>query len=93
MLMAELGVSPSEAIVIATRATADLLGLSDRGMIAPGKRADILVVDGDPLAELSVLERPWLVLLGGRTVREPGEAVDPCRPWWARSARGESGSD
>jgi imidazolonepropionase-like amidohydrolase len=83
-LMTELGVSPGEAIAIATRATADLLGLSNRGAIAPGMRADILVVDGDPLAELSALERPWLVMLGGRMVRTPGDDIDPGCPWWSR---------
>jgi imidazolonepropionase-like amidohydrolase len=76
-LMTELGVTPDEAISIATRATAELLELDDAGTIAPGKRADLLVVDGDPLADLMMLDRPWLVMLGGKVIRAPwdGEGV------------------
>jgi imidazolonepropionase-like amidohydrolase len=72
-LMTELGVSPGEAIAIATGETAELLGLQDMGTLAPGKRADLLVVDGDPLADINALERPWLVMLDGRLVRTPGD--------------------
>src|SRR4029077_19886712 len=44
------GVSPSEGPVAATRTASELLGVdADRGTLEPGKRADLLVVDGDPL--------------------------------------------
>lgn len=72
-LMTELGLTPDEAIAIGTRDTADLLGLDDSGTIAVGKRADLLVVDGDPLHDLMTLDRPWLVMLGGQLVRTPDE--------------------
>jgi imidazolonepropionase-like amidohydrolase len=49
-LMAECGMSPTDALVATTRTAADLLGVSDTlGTIEPGKIADLVVVDGDPL--------------------------------------------
>jgi imidazolonepropionase-like amidohydrolase len=84
MLMTELGISAAEAISIGTRETAALLGLDDAGTVAVGKRADLLVVDGDPLCDLMALDRPWLVMLGGRMVRESGD--DGCKGFrWGRS--------
>ena len=49
-LMVEGGMSPGAALEAATRSAARLLGIADdRGTIEPGKRADLVVVDGDPL--------------------------------------------
>jgi len=49
-LMAECGMSPTDALVATTRTAADLLGVADQlGTLEPGKRADLVVVDGDPL--------------------------------------------
>jgi imidazolonepropionase-like amidohydrolase len=48
MLMVQAGLTPLQAITVATRDAAKLLELTDRGVIAPGKRADLLVVAGDP---------------------------------------------
>jgi len=49
-LMVERGLSPAEALVAATSSAAALLGVGDVvGTIEPGKRADLVVVDGDPL--------------------------------------------
>ena len=46
-----------EAIVCATRNNARVFGLEDQiGTIEAGKQADLLVVDGDPLADISILE-------------------------------------
>jgi imidazolonepropionase-like amidohydrolase len=48
-LMAENGLTPEAALVAATSAAAELMGLADRlGTIEPGKLADLVVVDGDP---------------------------------------------
>ena len=44
------------------------LGLAEIGEIAPGKVGDFVVVDGGPLTELRTVERPTLVLLGGRPI-------------------------
>jgi imidazolonepropionase-like amidohydrolase len=73
--MTELGLTSGEAISAATQANADLIRLDDAGTIAPGKRADLFVVEGDPLHDLMQLGRPWLVMLGGRLVRTPEDAV------------------
>ncbi|NTU81590.1 MAG: amidohydrolase family protein, partial [Chloroflexales bacterium] len=64
------GLTPMQVIVAATSGGARVLGLGDElGVIAPGLAADILVVDGDPLTDITALTRPLLVLHGGHTVR------------------------
>jgi len=53
----KVGLSPMEAIVCATRNNARVLGIEDvTGTLEAGKQADLLVVDGDPLADISLLE-------------------------------------
>ena len=50
-LMAEHGMTPSQALVAATSGAAELMGLEgELGTIAPGKRGDVVVVSGDPFA-------------------------------------------
>jgi len=51
-LLVEAGLTPREALVAATAAPADAFHLSDRGRIAPGKRADLLLVDGNPVLDI-----------------------------------------
>lgn len=64
--MVRWGQTPMEAIKAATVNAADLLGWSDRvGAIAPGKFADIIAVEGDPLKDISELERVKFVMKGG----------------------------
>nr|WP_263429206.1 amidohydrolase family protein [Nannocystis pusilla] len=70
-VMVDLGMAPKDAIVAATRSAAELLGLRDLGQVKPGFIADLVVVDGDPLADIRLLERPALVVQGGRPVRPP----------------------
>jgi imidazolonepropionase-like amidohydrolase len=63
------------AIVAATRTNAELLGLdAEIGTVAPGRRADLIVVDGDPLADPGILGRPEttpVVVTDGRLYRVP----------------------
>jgi imidazolonepropionase-like amidohydrolase len=59
------GLRPIEAIRTATTNAADLLGVTDRGVIAPGKLADLIAVPGDPLADVRLLERVLFVMKGG----------------------------
>jgi imidazolonepropionase-like amidohydrolase len=66
----ELWLSPTEAIVAATATAADAIGLGDRGRVQPGKRADLLVVEGNPLDDIACLERVRAVLKAGRWVRQ-----------------------
>lgn len=61
--------SPVEVLRLATSTSARLLRLPDRGCIAPGQRADLLVVEGDPTRDLEALERVRAVIAGGRLVR------------------------
>lgn len=56
-MVEETGISPMDAITISTRNGADLMRLEDRGTIAEGKAADILIVDGDPLADITRVSR------------------------------------
>ncbi|MFF1818201.1 amidohydrolase family protein [Kribbella sp. NPDC058245] len=54
-LMVEAGLSPAEALITATSAAADAFGLADRGRIAPGLRADLLLATGAPNSEITSL--------------------------------------
>jgi imidazolonepropionase-like amidohydrolase len=77
--MVEAGLSAHEALVAATSGSAYALGLAAHvGTVEPGKLADLIVVDGDPLARPEVLcerERIWLVLRLGEPVS--GTALEP----------------
>ena len=53
--MVDGGLSTAEALAAGTTGSATALGLTDRGTLQVGKRADLLVVDGDPLADIRVL--------------------------------------
>ncbi|MGE5105205.1 MAG: amidohydrolase family protein [Betaproteobacteria bacterium] len=67
-----LGMSAMEAIVCATSRAAECIERPDLGALAPGKIADVLVVDGDPLSDIRVLEqraRIKLVIKGGKSFR------------------------
>jgi imidazolonepropionase-like amidohydrolase len=66
-LMAENGYTPHQALVAATSSAAELLGLADElGTIEPGKRADLVVVDGDPLELEKLGDRIEAVYEDGR---------------------------
>ena len=57
-LLVRIGLSPMEAIVSATRVASETLGLGSRlGTIEPGKLADLIVVEGDPVKDIAVLQR------------------------------------
>lgn len=71
--MVEGGLTALEGIAAATSGSACALGLSDVGRVAVGARADLLVVDGDPLADVHVLNDPArivLVLKEGKVVSD-----------------------
>ena len=73
--MVALGMSPMEAILAATSAAARLLGIDrEVGTIEAGKRADIVIVEGDPLKRISLLRDKAKiagVMQGGRLVAGP----------------------
>jgi imidazolonepropionase-like amidohydrolase len=64
------GMSPAQAIRSATADAADLLGLSSAGTIDAGKDADLVLVDGDPLADIRATTAIRLVVRLGRVIRE-----------------------
>lgn len=66
--MVTCGLSPMEAIVAATRTNADILGLDELGMVAPGKSASFVVLDANPLEDIKVTRRISHVYLRGREV-------------------------
>lgn len=69
LMMQYGGLSAQQALVSATRTAAELLGISDQtGTLEPGKAADILVVSGDPLADVEALQHVRMVLARGRVV-------------------------
>jgi len=67
----ELGLTPLEAIRAATINAADLMGWQDRvGAIEPGKFADLIAVDGNPLVDISVLQNVKFVMKGGAVIKD-----------------------
>jgi imidazolonepropionase-like amidohydrolase len=64
------GMTPMQAIVAGTSAAADLLGWSAHvGSVAVGRYADLVAVSGDPLADITVLEKVEWVMKGGEVVK------------------------
>lgn len=66
--MVRWGMTPIQAIQSATVNAADLLGWPMVGAIAPGKYADLVAVDGDPLKDVTLLEKIPFVMKGGEVV-------------------------
>ncbi len=71
------GFTPLEAIGMATAEAARSLGLEDRGSIRPGKRADLVLVSGDPTEDIRALRRAERVFRDGRLVASRGRIVLP----------------
>ena len=66
----DLGMLPLQAIRSATTAAAEVLGVTDRGAIAPGMLADLIAVPGNPLEDVRVFEDVRFVMQGGRVIVE-----------------------
>lgn len=62
------GMTPLAALASATTVTAALFGLDDVGMVEPGHAADLLILDGDPLASIANLRDPVQVIRAGSAV-------------------------
>jgi imidazolonepropionase-like amidohydrolase len=70
-LMVENGMSPMQVIQAATMADADLIGVSAKlGSISPGKLADIIAVQGDPLTNIRLLEDVRFVMKDGQVYKQ-----------------------
>jgi imidazolonepropionase-like amidohydrolase len=70
-LMVKNGMTPAQALQAGTINDAKLLGVEDRGVLAPGMRADVIAVPGDVLQNPSAVEHVSLVVKGGRVVKAP----------------------
>jgi imidazolonepropionase-like amidohydrolase len=69
-VLVEAGMSPMQAIEAGTRLAAELFGWQDElGTIEPGKLADLIAVQGNPLEDISELERVTFVMLDGKVVK------------------------
>ncbi len=69
-LMVQAGLTPSQALQTATRNAAQCLGISrDYGTLEPGKRADLILLDADPLQNISNTHQINQVWIGGRPVK------------------------
>ncbi|MBV9354625.1 MAG: amidohydrolase family protein [Chloroflexi bacterium] len=78
LMVDDLGFTPLEAIRAATADAAIALGVEhDRGTLAPGQRADLLVVDGDPASDITALRQVRSVFKGGRLVVQDGLVREP----------------
>ncbi|HEY7461082.1 MAG TPA: amidohydrolase family protein [Gemmatimonadota bacterium] len=76
--LVRLGMTPLAAIRAATVGAAELLGWSDRvGAVAPGLYADLIAVAGDPLQDVTELERVTFVMKGGAVVRGLAGSAHP----------------
>jgi imidazolonepropionase-like amidohydrolase len=70
------GMSPARALLSATREAADLLGAADRvGSVQPGRYADLVAVDGDPLTNTRLFGEVRFVMKGGVVYRTGGTAT------------------
>ncbi|MGQ0734438.1 MAG: amidohydrolase family protein [Acidobacteriota bacterium] len=78
--MVESGMTPAEVIVAATSAPARVLGLDDVGVLAPGKRADLVVLDANPLDDITNARRISAVYLRGLAVDR-----DALRARWVKA--------
>lgn len=72
--LCQAGLTPAEALMAATKTGAALLGL-EAGVLAPGRWADVIAIDGDPLADIKAMRRVCLVMKEGRVYRSelPGQ--------------------
>jgi len=68
--LSNMGLGPIGAIRAATLGDAELMGWQDKvGSLKPGHYGDLIAVRGDPLSDITVLERVSFVMKGGEVVR------------------------
>ena len=69
LMVTKGGMSPRDALIAATRGGADLIGLaSETGTLDPGKSADLIAVEGDPLTDPAAVTRVRYVMAQGKPI-------------------------
>lgn len=68
MTLVRFGATPRQALSFGTKASADLLGLDDLGVLAVGKEGDLVATEGNPLEDIHALERVRAVIVKGEPV-------------------------
>ena len=76
-LMVQAGLTPVQALTIATAGASALLGLSDRGVLSPGRRADLVVLDADPSVDIDNSRAIRAVWHRGRPAGGPVDGFAP----------------
>jgi len=72
---AQAGIGASQILRMATRDAAEHLGLDDLGMVAPGKLADLLLLEGDPATSIGDLRKLSMVIQNGSIVVDNGHVA------------------
>lgn len=86
-LLVQAGLTPAQALAAATSLPAQLFGLTDRGRITPGLRADLLLVDGNPCADITATRNITAIWRNGtRLQRYPDQTSDTAAAPLAESA-------
>lgn len=70
------GMSPAQALIAATSVAARVLGLNDAGQVKPGLRADLLILDQNPLDDIRNTQKIYQVYLGGRLLDREALAAE-----------------
>jgi imidazolonepropionase-like amidohydrolase len=72
-MLREAGIQPMDSLLAATKVAASIISLDDHiGTVEPGKIADLIIMPGDPLTDVSALEKVTHVFQGGKLVKRPG---------------------
>jgi imidazolonepropionase-like amidohydrolase len=72
----DLGMAPIDALVSATSADAELLGISQKvGTLEKGKLADVIAMPGDPTSDITTTERVSFVMKEGKIIRNGTPAL------------------
>ena len=73
VMVEEMWITPMEAIICATQTSAECLGIADEtGTIEAGKSADVVIVEGDPSADITALHNVDTIVAQGRVVKRAG---------------------